>query len=235
MTEFIFMLTKDDVTIGDALSCYADVRDTELRWVGFKDVGLPFDQLRRLADRIRSDGRKVALEVVSLDQDSELRSAEAALEIGVDLLMGGVHPDAVLPLLARSNVMYYPFPGHIVDHPSVLEGTVDEIALSARRLSGLHGVHGLDLLAYRFAGDVPTLMRAVVDQAACPVVVAGSIDSAERIHAVRASGAWAFTVGGAIFDRAFPAPASSAAQVRFVLDVLASLSVPQTRLTRADA
>ena len=43
---------------------------------------------------------------MSLDRDFEARSAEAALEIGVDLLMGGVHPEAVLPLVAATNVMY---------------------------------------------------------------------------------------------------------------------------------
>ena len=126
-----------------------------LRWVGFKDVGLPFDQLRALADEIHADDRKVALEVVSLDRDSEARSVEAALEIGVDLLMGGVHPEAVLPLVAATNVMYFPFPGRVVDHPSVLEGSVEEIAESASRLTAQRGIHGLDLLAYRFAGDVP--------------------------------------------------------------------------------
>src|SRR3954454_11335046 len=162
MTEFIFMLTRDDVTVSDALDRYAEVRATGLRWVGFKDVGLPFEQLRALADAIHSDDRKVALEVVSLDEASETRSAEAALEIGVDLLMGGVHPEAVLPVVRATNVLYFPFPGRVIDHPSVLEGSVDEIANSARRLTVQRGILGLDLLAYRSSGDVPRLMDAVV-------------------------------------------------------------------------
>ena len=62
MSEFIFMLTRDDVTLSDALARYAEVRRSGLRWVGFKDVGLPFDQLRALADEIHADDRKVALE-----------------------------------------------------------------------------------------------------------------------------------------------------------------------------
>jgi hypothetical protein len=229
MTEFIFMLTRDDVTISDALACYRDVRDLDLRWIGFKDVGLPFEELRELAERIRADGRKVALEVVSLDLESELRSARAALDIGVDLLMGGVHPEAVLPLLKSTNVLYYPFAGRVVDHPSVLEGTIEAIAADARRVSAMHGVHGLDLLAYRFAGDVPRLMEAVVEQASCPIVVAGSIDSIAKIRAVRASGGWAFTVGSAVIDRVFPAHGSSVEQVRFILDALAGPRVPVSR------
>lgn len=220
MTQFILMLTHDDETIGDALAIYAGLRDLDLTWVGFKDVGLPFDGLRELAAAIRSDGRKLALEVVSLDVESEIRSVKAGLEIGVDLLMGGVHPDAVLPLMANSNVMYFPFPGRVVDHPSILEGNVDDIVMSARELSSRRGVHGLDLLAYRFDGNVPDLMAGVVSAAAGPVVIAGSIDSAEKVEAVKRVGAWAFTVGSAVFDGQFPTAANERDQVRFVLDLL---------------
>jgi hypothetical protein len=220
MTEFLFMLTRDDVTVTDALERYRDVRSTELRWVGFKDIGLPVDRLRELADAIHADGRKVVLEVVSLDEDTEVRSAEAALTVGVDLLMGGTHPEAVLPLVSTTNVLYFPFPGRVVGHPSILEGPMDAIVASAREISAQRGVHGLDLLAYRFAGDVPRLIAEVVDASSCPVVVAGSVESDARIRAVCRAGAWAFTVGSAVFEAAFPAPPTTAAQVRYVLDRL---------------
>jgi len=229
MSEFIFMLTRDDVTVSDAMARYVEVRPTKLRWVGFKDVGLPFGQLRALADAIHADDRKVALEVVSLDEASEVRSAEAALEIGVDLLMGGVHPEAVLPLVEPTNVLYFPFPGRVVDHPSILEGSIDEIVASARQLTSQRGVHGLDLLAYRFAGDVPRLMDAVVAASFGPVVVAGSVDSYSRIRAVQRSGAWAFTVGSAVFDHTFPAAHSAAGQVEHILEVVNSTGVAAAR------
>ena len=168
MSEFIFMLTVNDVTVSDALERYDEVRDLDLHWVGFKDIGLPVDTQRELVRRIRADGRKVALEIVSLDQASEVTSAAAAIDMGVDLMMGGVHPDAILPLLEHSNILYFPFAGRVEGHPSVLVGSVDEIGSSARQLSGRRGVHGLDLLAYRFSGDVPGLMTAVVDAALWP-------------------------------------------------------------------
>jgi 4-hydroxythreonine-4-phosphate dehydrogenase len=217
MSEFIFMLTVDDVTVGDALERYEEVRDLDLHWVGFKDIGLPVDTQRELARRIRADGRKVALEIVSLDQRSEVTSATAAIDIGVDLMMGGVHPDAILPMLEHTNVLYFPFAGRVEGHPSVLVGSVDEIGQSARQLSARRGVHGLDLLGYRFGGDVPRLMSAVVDASLGPVVVAGSIDTRARLLAVRESGAWAFTVGSAVFACAFDAAPTTRAQVRYVL------------------
>jgi hypothetical protein len=217
MPEFIFMLTRDDQTVPDALGVYAGLRETGLRYVGFKDVGAPTGTLRRLADAIRADDRNVVLEVVSLSVDDEVRSVRAGLELGVDIIMGGTHPDAVLPLLAGSAVRYMPFPGVVVGHPSVLTGPLEDITDHARSLTAMPGVFGLDLLAYRHAGDVPALMSAVVAASAGPVVIAGSIDSDSRIDAVRASGAWAFTVGGAVFDRCWVPGGSYADQVRAIL------------------
>jgi len=222
MLEFIFMLTRSDQTVTDALDVYESLRTTDLRYVGFKDVGVPVETLRELAKSIRGDGRAVVLEVVSLSADDELHSVRVGLDLGVDLIMGGTHPDVVLPLLEGSPIRYLPFPGTVIDHPSVLTGSVDEIAAHARELASMPGVYGLDLLAYRHAGDVPALMAAVVAASEGPVVVAGSIDSDERIDEVRASGGWGFTVGGAVFDRCFVTDGSYAEQVRHILARAAS-------------
>ncbi len=229
MIEFIFMLTRDDQTVPDALEVYGTLRDTDLRYVGFKDIGLPPAQLRELARAMRSDGREVFLEVVSERAEDELRSVQAALDIGVDWLMGGTHPDEALAILdtvgppgTPGRPRYCPFPGRVVGHPSILEGTLDEIAESARELTARPGVDGLDLLAYRWKGDVPALVRAVVDAASGPVVAAGSVDSAERIDALAGAGAWAFTIGGAIFDRRLPAGDSIREQVECALAMSAA-------------
>jgi len=217
MAEFIFMLTHHDATVPDALEVYGTLRDSGLRHVGFKDIGLPVATLAELARRMHEDGRTVYLEVVSVSADDELRSIRAARDIGVDVVMGGTHPDEALPLLAGSGIRYYPFPGQVVGHPSVLLGTPDEIAASAAELSARPGVHGLDLLAYRHSGDVPSIIRAVVGAARGPVVVAGSIDSAERIAAVTELGAWGFTIGGAVFEAVLPAGPSVREQVDWTL------------------
>jgi hypothetical protein len=219
MAEFIFMLTQSDSTVPDCLEVYDQVRASRLRWVGFKDVGVPFATLRELAARIRADGRRVVLEVVSLDRDSELRSVGAAVEVGVDMVMGGTHAGAAAPLLADAGVRYFPFPGQVVGHPSVLCGSAEEIAASARELTSREGVHGLDLLAYRFAGDVPELIRRVVAASRGPVVAAGSIESAHRIQAITDLGCWAFTVGGAVFERRFAVGGSVREQVDAVLEL----------------
>jgi hypothetical protein len=216
--EFIFMLTHSDRTVPNARAVYDDVRDCGLRYVGFKDIGLPVDELKALSAAIRADGREVMLEVVSEAEEDELRSVRAALEIGVDWLLGGTHPDATLEILAGTNVRYCPFPGRVIGHPSLLRGSIDEIAGDADRLTTRPGVHGLDLLAYRYDGDVEALASAVQARAHGPVIAAGSVDSLERIQALARIGVWGFTIGGAIFDGRFAGAPSIPAQIEAVLE-----------------
>lgn len=219
--DFIFMLTRQDRTVANAMDLLPEVLDAGVQHLGFKDVGLPLPDLQQLADAIRAAGAVSYLEVVSLDEASETASAQAAVALGVDVLMGGTRPEAVLPLLRGTPIRYYPFPGAVTGHPSVLGGSIDDIVASARRMAALEGVHGLDLLAYRFAGDVPALIHRVVAAVDKPVVIAGSIDRTERIEAAVAGRAAGLTVGTAALDGVFPAPAPGlAAQLRCIRGLL---------------
>jgi len=109
--DFIFMLTHSDRTIPDALDRVPEALGAGVRHIGFKDIGLPFASLRRLADTIPATGATLYLEVVSLDASSEKPSARAAVELGVDVLMGGTRPHVVLPVLAGTDIRYYPLSG----------------------------------------------------------------------------------------------------------------------------
>ena len=218
--DFILMLTENDRTIPDARTRLDEALEGGVRHIGFKDVGLPLPELKTLADAIRAAGGRSYLEVVSLDEDSELASARAAIEIDVDCLLGGTRAEAVTSLTRHHPLRYYPFPGRITGHPSVLEGPAQDIARSARHLADLEHVHGLDLLAYRFQGDVPALMAEVCKAVAKPVIMAGSIDSEARVAEVARAGAAGFTVGTAALAGAFPAEREGfAAQVRAIMAI----------------
>jgi hypothetical protein len=222
MTAFIFMLTHQDRTVPDALAVYRGLAGIpDLRYVGFKDIGASVEQLRELTAAIRADGREVMLEVVSEHAGAELRSIEAARDLGVDWVLGGTHVDAGLDALAGTEIRYCPFPGRVIGHPSLLRGTIEEIASDAAAMTARPGVHGLDLLAYRHDGNVPALVQAVVAASTGPVIAAGSVDSRERIETLVQRGVWGFTIGGAIFDGRFPGAPDVAAQVRCVLDMVA--------------
>jgi len=218
--DFIFMLTSQDRTVADAGERLKDVLAAGVTHVGFKDIGLPFDELSSLASAIKAAGATLYLEVVSLDEGSERRSAQAAVELGVDILMGGTRPNVVLPVIARKDIRYYPFPGKIVGHPSKLQGSIDTIVESARQLTAIDGVSGLDLLAYRFSGDVEALMTRVCEAIEKPVVVAGSIDSPERMAAVVRSGAAGFTIGTAAFNGAFSGSPNLQMEIETEIDIL---------------
>jgi hypothetical protein len=94
MIEFIFMLTHNDATVANALETLSEVEKSGLRYVGFKDVGQPTETLTRIADAAHEAGLQVMLEVVSTSAEDEIRSIEAALQIGVDWVLGGLAPIA---------------------------------------------------------------------------------------------------------------------------------------------
>jgi hypothetical protein len=203
MSEFIFMLTRDDVTVPDARAVVEQLPGTGVRYVGFKDVGLPEPELRELVTAIRANDQIPVLEVVDVGGDGELRSAEAAVRIGVDLLVGGTRVAEIQQVLHGSRIDFHPYVGQVVGHPARLRGSVEEIAAQAERV-GRTGVAGINLLAYRWdEGDGIDLAKAVVAAAGVPVLAAGSIDSLDRVRAVRDAGLWAFTVGTAALDATF--------------------------------
>ncbi|WP_366514647.1 cupin domain-containing protein [Mesorhizobium sp.] len=219
------MLTRNDRTVEDASKQLQTALRLGVRHIGFKDIGLPTDQLMALNDAIKAGGATSYLEVVSLDRDSEIVSARAATEIGVDVLLGGTRVDDVLPVIAGTDIQYCPFPGRIMGHPSVLEGSIAEIVDSARTLAARDGVHGLDLLAYRSREDVPALIKGVCAAVSKPVYVAGSIDTPERIGVVKDAGAAGFTIGTAALDGKYPAPEKDvASQLAAILLDVATLN-----------
>ena len=219
MSEFVFMLTHNDATVANARDVLEEVATTGLRCIGFKDVGASRETLAGVTSDAHGAGMKVMLEIVTTDAEEELRTLGAAAEIGVDCVLGGTHPAEGAALLRKTGIEYYPFPGTIEGHPSVLVGSLDEIVGHARELSAIEGVHGVDLLAYRHETlDPIALTRAVVDAVDGPVIVAGSIATLDQIAAVSQAGAWGFTIGGAIFEGRLPGGPTVAGQVAAVLD-----------------
>ena len=178
---------------------YASIAQSGVRHVGCKDVGLPTEELKALMDDIRSNGHETWIEVVSETEEDTLASARAAAEIRPDHLIGGTLIEPVQEILAGTGVKFWPYVGQIVGHPCLLRGSFDEIVADTKRAAEL-GVDGINLLAYRYDGDVEALTRAVVGASDLPVICAGSVDSVERIRALEACGAWAFTIGTAALD-----------------------------------
>ena len=217
MPEFIFMLTRDDKTLADAREVFAGVSSVGLRHVGCKDIGLPEAELAEFLADARAAGAATYLEVVSMTPQDELRSAETAVRVRPDYLIGGTQVADVQRIIEGSGMRYFPYVGRIVDHPCLLRGSIEEICEDARRVEAM-GVDGINLLAYRYDGDVPALVRAVSETTSLPLICAGSVDSTDRIDELGRLGVWSFTVGTAALNGEFVAGGSLADQLTAILD-----------------
>jgi hypothetical protein len=200
--ELIVMLTHHDKTVDNALEMFQEMKDTPVRHWGFKDVGLPPDEMKALVKCMKDAGKTVHLEVVSLTEEEGLKGAQLALEAGFDYLLGTVCFDSILDYVRGKPIKYCPFPGHVHSHPSILDGTLEEILTHASDLEA-RGAAGLDLLAYRYIGDADNLLLKLVTTVKVPVIAAGSIATFERIARVWKAHTWGFTIGSAFFDKKF--------------------------------
>ena len=223
MAEFIFMLTRDDETVADARAIYESISGGGVRHVGCKDIGLPQDELGRLLEDIRASGHSSYLEVVSETEEAELQSARVAAEVRPDYLIGGTLIEPVQEIIAGTGIRFFPYIGRVVGHPCLLRGSIDEIVEGARRAEDLD-VDGINLLAYRYDGDVDALVEAVVRATSLPVIAAGSVDSSERIRALSDRDVWAFTIGTAALDGKLVPGAPLSEQLRYVLDAAGGVS-----------
>ncbi len=217
--DFIFMLTRDDRTVGDCLAVLDEIAPLGLRHLGFKDVGVDLATMRALVKRIRALGATCCLEVVSVEPEACLSSARLAVELGVDRLFGGTDVRGTLEVLAGTPIAYYPFPGRPEGHPTRLGGSPSLVAEQCREAMDL-GCAGVDLLAYRATEAEPLdLVRAARSALGDGrLIVAGSIDGPAKIESLAAAGVDAFTVGSSVFEgswaRGEPGPVN---QLRAVL------------------
>jgi hypothetical protein len=218
--DFVFMLTRNDATVENALDLVEIARGLRVRHIGFKDVGAEAPMLGRLTAAIRAAGASPWMEVVATSREAELRGVALGRDLGVDLLMGGVHVEEALRILEGSAIRYLPFAGKPIGHPTRLGGSAAEVEAQCRTFAAM-GCAGVDILAYRATEAEPldlvaACRRGFPDRA---VVVAGSVNSAERVAAVRAAGADAFTIGTAAIEASYaPGVGPLAAQLRAVIE-----------------
>ena len=139
--HFVFMLTRNDATVENALDLVEIARPLKLKHIGFKDVGADAPMLRRLTTAIREAGASPWMEIVATTRESELRGVELGRDLGVDRLMGGVHVEEALRILDGSATRYLPFAGAPTGHPTRLGGSALKVeaqcrAFAATRLRG---------------------------------------------------------------------------------------------------
>ncbi len=201
--DIIVMLTHHDVTVPDAAEVFEVCKDIEaVKLWGFKNVGLPKDQMKALTAAMKAAGKTTFLEVVTYDEASCLDGAQTAIDCGFDYLMGTLYYDSVAKLLKDNGMDYLPFVGKVSGSPSILEGTNEEIIQNAKDLMA-KGVTGFDILAYRHVVDGEKLAYEFCAAVPARICIAGSINSFARIDTMFDIGPWTFTMGSALFEKKF--------------------------------
>lgn len=216
--ELIVMLTHNDRTVANAAEIFEACKDTPAVNWGFKEVGLPLEEMKSLFAYMKQCGKRTFLEVVAYTEAECLEGARMAVECGVDVLMGTLYFDSINDYCKANNLKYMPFVGKITGRPSVLEGTIEGMIEEANSYLA-KGVYGFDLLGYRYTGDAVELNKRFVAGVNAPVCLAGSVSSYQRLDEVKATGAWTFTIGGAFFENKFDG--TFAEQVTKVVEYMA--------------
>lgn len=200
--ELIVMLTHNDRTVANAAEIFESCKNTPaINW-GFKEEGLPLNEMKSLYSYMKQCGKRTFLEVVAYTEAECLEGVKMGVECGVDVLMGTLYFDSIHEYCKAHKLNYMPFVGTITGRPSVLEGTIDGMIEEANTYLK-KGVFGFDLLGYRFTGDAAELNKRFVAGVKAPVCLAGSISSYRRLDEVKAAGAWTFTIGSAFFENKF--------------------------------
>jgi hypothetical protein len=201
--KLILMFTLNDVTVANAIEAFEEVKDLPVDFFGFKEIGIPPEKMKLLNDKIHAAGFQSFIEVVEYDEDKILGPAKMAVDMDFDYLMGTVYYPSIWKIIDKK-IKYFPFCGKIYERPSILDGTIEEIAADAKKIEAT-GANGFDLLAYRYIKPekVNELVAAVKNAVKVPIVSAGSINSFARLQETIDQGVWGFTIGGAFFEKKF--------------------------------
>lgn len=200
--ELIVMLTLNDRTVRNAPEVFEQCKNSKAKYFGFKEEGLPLSKMIRLYNSIKACGKSTVLEVVAYTEYEGLAGAKIAAECGCDILMGTMYHDSIRDFCKEKGIKYMPFVGNVIERPSILEGSIDDMIAEAKECLK-KGVDGFDLLGYRYTEDARELIERFVSEVDAPVCVAGSVDSYERLDELKDIEPWSFTIGSAFFNNCF--------------------------------
>ena len=218
--ELIVMLTHHDRTVTNAIEVFEGAKNSKAKYWGFKEVGIPEDQMIDLVKRMKAAGKTTFLEVVDYTEAGCVEGAKIAARCGFDVLMGTLYFDSVKKVADEAGIKYMPFVGELSGRPSVLNGTIEGMIDEANNLVDTKGIKGFDLLGYRYTGDAVKLNAEFVQKVRGDVCLAGSVASFQRLDEVKATGAWAFTIGGAFFENKFGENLTFGEQIDVVVDYM---------------
>ena len=199
--KLIVMLTHHDVTVDHAFDLFESCKDLPIKNWGFKNVGMSEKEREQLALAMRAANKEVYIEDVLNEEEDVLKMAMFAVKNGIGNIFARYYP-SVHEYIKGKGVRYYACSTKSSGIPVMLRGSVDEII---EQLQGYikKGIDGVCIGAYRHETDPHGLLKALAENIDGKVIIAGSIDSQERIREVNALGCYGFTMGSAFFDKKY--------------------------------
>ena len=67
--KLILMFTHNDMTVSDAIDYFDRVKDLQVDYFGFKEIGLAPDKMKMLNNMIHNAGFESFLEIVEYEED----------------------------------------------------------------------------------------------------------------------------------------------------------------------
>ena len=86
--ELIVMLTHNDKTVSNAFEIFDCYKNSKAEYWGFKEAGIPPEEMKKLYSYMHDCGKNTVLEVVAYTESECLKGAYLAAEYGCDILMG---------------------------------------------------------------------------------------------------------------------------------------------------
>lgn len=200
--KLIVMLTYNDRTIKNAFEIFDECKALSANYWGIKQEGISLNEMKYLFAYMKKCRKMTVLEVVAYTEQDCINGARIAAECGCDILMGTLFFDSVNEICKENKLKYMPFVGRVSQCPSILEGHIEDLLVEAQEYLE-KGVYGLDLLGYRYNGNAEHLSEVFISGVSAQVCLAGSINSLERLEAVKRLGPWGFTIGGAFYEKIF--------------------------------
>lgn len=194
-------LTKDDVTVANALEIFEENKHSKVEYWGFKDVGISMDDGAALARAMKNAGKKVVYEPLVTNESEALEAARFTIDIQADYALG-TYFKSVSDLLNKHNIKYFPPFGKRTAEQRIY-GSYEELLQQASEMFA-QGCYGVRLSVYRYLdGDPEAMGRSVIERINAmgkPFMITGSINSFDRLRFLKEMKPWGFTIGGALFD-----------------------------------
>jgi len=207
-TELMVMFTHHDVTVPNAYDLFEECKDLPVYDWGFKNAGVTDEETLRIINAMKAANKATFYEVVTRTKEAYKAGETTGALCKFDYMMGTKYDAELHEAMKKNGIKFSPAvgqPGSMYKgEPGVLLGTFDEIITEAKMLVAEKGVDGITIPAYRHYQDgqklLDMLIKAIPDT---PVIVAGSVDSFEKIDRLFDMGVAKFTMGSALFNKKF--------------------------------